>query len=622
MKNINILKNNIKIDYSNKVNKIEEMVYLNMSELERINTIDMNVLKITETTINELIKTDLEIRGGSDVWLTKNLDSFYQIKLDHVKIDEDLSLKILPRTKDYSLRLKIITTNIIISTLHRIEGVVLYNKAVKAEYPEEISSKINFTKGYLVCFNKKCVEAFKNYEYIRKKIKFEPIVIKEIDSKVETVLDVLNNKNFSSPIWIKNINLEYNKIKNIKIYNNILYDKFKSEKVLDILNFLNNTELRINMEIFDKIDKIANKSSILDSSIISKNTLKNNIYQIGKDIDEVIISDNLEMESENQIKNFINSAAVYELVKKQIKEIGSKAFYMNYLYDSRTRIYCENWPINYQLNHVVRNVISLKNEHNIGEIFEEFTKNNYIKEIIDDYKILIIDKIKEETKKKLIKYINENFEWKIKENYDTEVKIKIEITIIIIKKILEKVETNNDKSIILGIEIINSFINDDIVSNINEWSKKLKIKKIPLLVSVQNTIKNIKNDIFDGMYWGDASSNAIQLITLRLGNLNNELLMLTNISDNTTSYSNIYEYITEEIKKLDHIDIELIEWWDQSKMLSEECYIVFIYMKNKGKWVMMIGLYLKLSSILPYYLYVETVLINFLPLSLTFLNDI
>jgi hypothetical protein len=81
---------------------------------------------------------------------------------------------------------------------------------------------------------------------------------------VETVLDVLNNKNFSSPIWIKNINLEYNKIKNIKIYNNILYDKFKSEKVLDILNFLNNTELRINMEIFDKIDKIANKSSILD----------------------------------------------------------------------------------------------------------------------------------------------------------------------------------------------------------------------------------------------------------------------------------------------------------------------------------------------------------------------
>jgi hypothetical protein len=36
------------------------------------------------------------------------------------------------------------------------------------------------------------------------------------------------------------------------------------------------------------------------------------------------------------------------------------------------------------------------------------------------------------------------------------------------KKVLEKVETNNDKSIILGIEMLNSFINDDIVSNISE----------------------------------------------------------------------------------------------------------------------------------------------------------
>ncbi len=309
------------------------------------------------------------------------------------------------------------------------------------------------------------------------------------------------------------------------------------------------------MRIFDKIDKIANKSSILDSSIISKNTLKNNIYQVGKDIEEIIISDSIEIESDNQIKNFINSAAVYELVKKQIKEIGSNVFYMNYLYDSRTRIYCENWPINYQLNHVVRNVILLKKEHNIGEIFEEFTKNNYIKEIISNHKILIIDKIKEETKTKLINYINDNFKWKIQKDYNTEEKIKIEITIIMMKKVLEKVETNNDKSIILGIEMLNSFINDDIVSNISEWSKKLKIKKIPLLISIHNTIKNIKDGIFDGMYWGDASSNAIQLITLRLGNLNDKLLMLTNISDNTTKYSNIYEYITEEIKKLDHFDI-------------------------------------------------------------------
>jgi hypothetical protein len=31
--------------------------------------------------------------------------------------------------------------------------------------------------------------------------------------------------------------------------------------------------------------------------------------------------------------------------------------------------------------------------------------------------------------------------------------------------------------------------------------------------------------------------------------------MLTNIIDNKTKYSNIYEYITEEIKKLDHGEV-------------------------------------------------------------------
>jgi len=94
----------------------------------------------------------------------------------------------------------------------------------------------------------------------------------------------------------------------MKIYKNILYDELESEKILDILNFLNKTEIKINTKIFNKIDKIANNSSILDSSIISKNTLKNNIYQIGKDVEEIIISDNIEIEDSNQIKNFINSA--------------------------------------------------------------------------------------------------------------------------------------------------------------------------------------------------------------------------------------------------------------------------------------------------------------------------
>jgi hypothetical protein len=37
-----------------------------------------------------------------------------------------------------------------------------------------------------------------------------------------------------------------------------------------------------------------------------------------------------------------------------------------------------------------------------------------------------------------------------------------------IKKIMEKIEINNDNSILLGLDLLNDFINDDITSNINK----------------------------------------------------------------------------------------------------------------------------------------------------------
>jgi len=43
------------------------MLYYGMSKEKRESLIDQNILKITENTINELIKTDLEIRKAEDV---------------------------------------------------------------------------------------------------------------------------------------------------------------------------------------------------------------------------------------------------------------------------------------------------------------------------------------------------------------------------------------------------------------------------------------------------------------------------------------------------------------------------------------------------------------------------
>lgn len=556
MNNMEILKKNIKINYKKNLNKIEELLYANLNDIEREKLIDLNVLRITETTINEFIKTDLETRSNECDWITKNLDSFYQIKLDHINISESVSMLILPKTKDYSLRVKIIKINVIISSLYRINGVILYNKCIKKDYPEEISSKINFTKGYLVCFNKNCIESFKNYEYIRKKIKYTPTIVEEIDKKKKKrVIDVIRNNIYTNPIWIKNTPIDDNNIKDFFIYNNILYDEFSTNKIIDIINFLNNTKIKIEHSVFEKIDKIANMGSVLDNSIISKNSLKNKIYQIGKDEEDVIIlNDDTEIEN-NQIKGFINSAAAYELIKKQIKEIGDKFFYFIYLLDTRSRIYCENWPINYQLSHIVRNVIVLEKNHDIGEIYETFMSDDVIKEMMEDFKIFIIEKIEDNTKSNLKNWIKKYLNMDLNYEVILEDKIKIEIIIILLKKLTEKLETKNDKSINMALEFVENFIEDDITNNIEKWVKKLKMKKIPLILSIHKTLENIKKNNFEGMYWGDASSNAIQLITLRLGNINDRLLMLTNISENETEYSNIYEYITKEIKRLDHKDI-------------------------------------------------------------------
>jgi hypothetical protein len=88
---------------------------------------------------------------------------------------------------------------------------------------------------------------------------------------------------------------------------------------------------------------------------------------------------------------------------------------------------------------------------------------------------------------------------------------------------------------------------EKILKNLNITKKKMHtIKNIYIL---QKAYKNKKyNDIF----WVDASSNGIQLITLRLGKFNNLLLQLTNIIDNKTGCRNIYSYVTNEMLKINH----------------------------------------------------------------------
>ena len=97
------------------------------------------------------------------------MDSFYNLELSFLFLNEIQTKKILPRTKDHYLRIKIIKTNIIISSLLRVEGVYLYTKLKNSNCPQELKNKIKFTKGYLVCFQSDLVDILKKCNYSRKK---------------------------------------------------------------------------------------------------------------------------------------------------------------------------------------------------------------------------------------------------------------------------------------------------------------------------------------------------------------------------------------------------------------------------------------------------------------------
>jgi hypothetical protein len=110
----------------------------------------------------------------------------------------------------------------------------------------------------------------------------------------------------------------------------------------------------------------------------------------------------------------------------------SDFFYLNYQLDYRTRTYCENWPINYQLNHVIRNSIKIHEDLNIINTYKTFFSDKLIKKYIKNYKIFLIDFIKDQTY--IEDFIKKKCKWNFVQN-DLDLKIKKEILVIFLNKL-------------------------------------------------------------------------------------------------------------------------------------------------------------------------------------------
>lgn len=357
------------------LNKIEEKWYENLNDTERKWIICKNIQKILEYPINTYIMNDIAQRS-TDLYkiIAFNLDSLYDLNMPHIKKDDEMLNKIFPKQKDFDLSYKILKINIIITTLHRVKGIILYTKLndqYKNTYSGKLLKEINFTKGYLVCIYPDLYNKIKNLKYYRKEIlPFSKNVT--CIKNIKKIKEIYNNKNFSQSIWIDDLDLDYSKY---KIYNNVLENEIKSFEFLEILNILNNTKIKYNRDIFNTIYNIISDVKVIKPGLINKNTFKNQIYYINKQEQE---QEQLTIEEGSlNLLDINNSIFTIELIKEQLERY--KYFYFNYFYDSRTRIYVKSWPVNYQLNHIVRNVVEICGNNGIENVIKKFYENDLVK---------------------------------------------------------------------------------------------------------------------------------------------------------------------------------------------------------------------------------------------------
>ena len=170
--------------------KVGTLVYNKIkSELVK-KYVDLRIFQLCiENEINEELKLIYNLKGKNFVFKV-NLDKIMNKDIvSALNLDID---RILIRTKDEKLKIKIISMNLIYGVFIRFKHLIFFNKknqiiedvtlGISPEY-SEWSKKILFTKGYVLIFSNLSVNYLVNFVYRRKIVNLEPIKIKFINSK-------------------------------------------------------------------------------------------------------------------------------------------------------------------------------------------------------------------------------------------------------------------------------------------------------------------------------------------------------------------------------------------------------------------------------------------------------
>ena len=588
--NFIIIVKNFSQSFNGPYTKVGNLVYEKMeSDLVR----NYTDLRIFQLCIENEISEDLDL-----VYILKDENFVFKINLDKLMNRDIISIlklninDILNKTKDEKLRIKIINMNLIYGVFCRFKHLIFFNKRsriieeISLSYVPEYSEwakKILFTKGYVLIFPNSYVKILLKLIYKRKIITYKPLYIKYV-GEIYTVRESLRNNNYSHPIWMKNLNInDFKKLEKCEIVNNILDDEFDAQLLINNLNFLNNIKMYPNNEFFKIIENISKKSDMLDKEYITKDKLEETLIESNEG---VVYIDKTKVEKIPQEK--INCLSFVNLVKKQYNRFP--IFFMEYRRDGRVRVYNYNYPLNFQLSHLVRNTVNIESSHlSNKKIIKNFLNLKIWKEIkveLSEISLFFWQKLNKNLTVLICEKFNLNYLFEGNLIDKIESNLKIESILILLESFVPKKIISLEERILW---IMNNHLDKILnlnLSNINEINEILTIlgvnkKKMHVIKNIYAIQKAYKENKYNEIFWVDASSNGIQLITLRLGKFNDLLLQLTNIIDNKTGCRNIYSYVTNEILKTDHK--EFVENSLQNKINIEEFNTLYNDDDNKDR---------------------------------------
>lgn len=526
-----------------------------------------NLEKILSAVVNEYTQTRYELLYKEIPHIALPLSSLYfsyqvpddfvtklvQKKLKHTSIVDPSSLKRISQEISENVNL-----NIKVATIYRCSLLQITNNARKVS-KLGLAAEIPFTNGTTLVVDNALFKILKSLLLTAKLPHSKPqnLTFKENGA----LTHLYNNLNFSYKIWIT-------KFKN-KIDSSFLDDitlknhSFDINNLTRIVNYLNSVRLCINNTYFLEFKTAIEKSNSYKKILQHRERIKpmKLIHTVLDDNVEITSDENFDFNALNT-KN-INDYLEYTLVISQLTRLlehSNGTFFLKYVLDGRSRVYVNQWPINYQLNHFIRNIIELAEMDINWSVYKKFfasSEYTQYKDIYNLWKIQMIDytkiqKLLNMHKAKInlaeIAALKPNCPKNLKKLLLAESLLRVLASLAPASLVTLQDRLNYAANKLLNQAELNDLLteNASFTDNIFEKNDFLQIKKIRILK------KLFIGEALADTWWADASSNALQLIVLTRGTKNKLLLQLLNLIENTTEYKNIYSYLAHRLRGLDY----------------------------------------------------------------------